>query len=99
MARVGPARMTQNTHTTDLILMFEKNVFWYAFFRYKLYENNAYTGIRTRSLPICKVFFENVDFCVVSCIKCKNSIAYTGMRIPDLWLWSTSVLLIGPYKF
>ena len=38
MARVGAARMAQNSQRTLLILMFEKIVFW-CFFWYKMYEN------------------------------------------------------------
>ena len=34
-AKVDAAQMTQNTHQTELISIFEKNVLWYIF-RYKL---------------------------------------------------------------
>ena len=49
MARVGAVRMAQNTHRTELILMFQKIVCWFNF-EYKMLKNIAYAVIRTHYL-------------------------------------------------
>ena len=51
MAGVGAARMAQNNHRTELVFMFEKNVFWFKFW-FKLEENIAYAEIAIRYLSI-----------------------------------------------
>ena len=43
------ARMAQNIHRTEVISMFEKNVYW-CNFCYKMLKNITYAGIRARYL-------------------------------------------------